>query len=213
FSRYPRTLAADSRICEREGANAILAFRKEEMYPAGYSTYVNEEALSGGLCGASRPGHFRGVTTVVAKLFNLVQPDIAVFGQKDWQQLAIVRRMVRDLNFPLRIAGVPTVREADGLALSSRNQYLTPAERAEAPKIHAALGAARRRAKAGEKRAGILLRQTRRELAKIAGGELDYLELVDAETLEPVSRVERTATLAVAFKFGGARLIDNVQLK
>ena len=186
---------------------------RDRVYPADFSTWVDETALTPGLCGASRPGHFRGVTTVVAKLFNLVQPDTAVFGRKDWQQLAVIRRMVRDLNFPIRIVGVPTVRESDGLALSSRNQYLAPAERAEAPKIYAALAAARRRAADGEKRPAVLLRETRRRLAGIVGGELDYLELVDAETLAPVRRIERPATLAVAFQFGGARLIDNVQLK
>lgn len=213
FSRYPRTLKADQALSRKAGAEVILALQSDEMYPADFSTWVDELALTPGLCGASRPGHFRGVTTVVAKLFNLVQPDIAIFGQKDWQQLAVIRRMVRDLNFPIRIVGVPTVRETDGLALSSRNQYLTPAERTVAPQLSAALIAAKRRAAAGEKRAAVLLNETRRALAKIPGGELDYLELVDAETLAPIRRIDRTATLAVAFKFSAARLIDNIQLK
>lgn len=213
FSRYPRTLEADAGLCRREKADAIFSLHAEEMYPANFSTYVNEESLSGGLCGATRPGHFRGVCTVVAKLFNFVQPEIAVFGQKDWQQLAIIRRMVRDLNFSIRIVGVPTVRESDGLALSSRNQYLTPDERSVAPQIYGALREARELARKGEKSSARLLARVKSRLKKIPGGEIDYVELADAETLESAKKVERLSTLAVAFKFSRARLIDNVQLK
>jgi pantoate--beta-alanine ligase len=169
--------------------------------------FVDEDSISRSLCGASRPGHFRGVCTVVTKLFLIVQPNSAVFGEKDWQQLAILRRMVRDLDFPIRIVGHPTVREADGLAISSRNKYLTAQERAVAPNIHAAL-----RAAATEKRVANISKVGRRMIEKIPGARLDYLELVDAETIVPAKDFRRPMRLATAVFLGKARLIDNISV-
>lgn len=205
FRAYPRTLRRDLRICREGGVGWVFAPAVEEMYPAGHSVVIGETALSRRLCGASRPGHFAGVCTVVAKLFAILQPDSAVFGEKDWQQLAIIRRMVRDLRLPVRIAGHPTVRERDGLALSSRNAYLTPAQRAVAPRIHAALRQAVRQASPAA-----ILRSARRALAKIPGAAVDYAELVDAASLEPVRTLRLPARLAAAVFLGKTRLIDNL---
>jgi pantoate--beta-alanine ligase len=175
------------------------------MYFPDRSVYIDESTLSRNLCGASREGHFRGVCTVVAKLFLIVQPETAVFGEKDWQQLAIIRRMVRDLNFPVKIVGHPTVREADGLATSSRNTYLTPEERQVAPQLNQAL----RLASVG-KTVGQILKTGRRLLEKIPGARVDYLELVDAETLADVKKLDRPMRLATAVFLGKTRLIDNI---
>jgi pantoate--beta-alanine ligase len=166
---------------------------------------VEESSLSNVLCGASRPGHFRGVCTVVAKLFNILSPDTAVFGEKDWQQLAIIRRMVRDLNFPVKIVGHPTIREKDGLAMSSRNAYLTPEERAVAPGIQQAMKEAAKLAAPSK-----ILHAARTKIARIPGGRIDYVELVDAETLQPAANLRRPARLAAAVFLGKARLIDNI---
>ncbi len=205
FSKYPRPWEADVKLCKEEGVDVIFAPSPEEMYEEGHSAFVDEGKLSGVLCGKSRPGHFRGVCTVVTKLFTILQPDVTVFGEKDWQQLAILRRMTRDLNLPVRLVGQATVREADGLAVSSRNGYLTQEERAVAPGIHEAL-----RAAAGEKTVKGVLRTGRRLLEKIPGVRVDYLELVDAETLQAVEKMERPMRLAAAVFLGKARLIDNV---
>lgn len=205
FSKYPRPWDADVKLCKEEGVDVIFAPSPEEMYEEGHSVFVDEGKLSGVLCGKSRPGHFRGVCTVVTKLFTILQPDVAVFGEKDWQQLAILRRMTRDLNLPVRLVGQATVRESDGLAVSSRNGYLTKEERAVAPGIHAAL-----RVAAGEKTVKAVLRTGRRLLEKIPGARVDYLELVDAETLQAVEKMERPMRLAAAVFLGKARLIDNV---
>ncbi len=207
FSRYPRPIRADLKVCRENGADLVFRPEPTEMYAVDASARVDETSLSAHLCGASRPGHFGGVGTVVAKLFLIVQPQIAVFGEKDWQQLAIIRRLVRDLNFPVRIVGHPTVREADGLARSSRNAYLTPEERAVAPGIYAALTRA-----AAEPTAGRILRSAGRALAALPGARVDYVRLVDAETLEPATRLRRRTTLAAAVFLGRARLIDNVQI-
>jgi pantoate--beta-alanine ligase len=207
FSKYPRPVAADDKLCREAGADLVFRPAVDEMYAPDASVFVDESRLSAGLCGESRPGHFRGVCTVVAKLFLVVQPDIAVFGEKDWQQLAILRRMVRDLDFPVRIVGHPTVREADGLAVSSRNAYLSPAERAVAPGIRAAmLAAAARRTPAA------ILREASRRIAAVPGARLDYVRLVDSDTLEPARNLRRGTTLAVAVFLGRARLIDNLQI-
>ena len=207
FSKYPRPVRADEAVCREAGADLIFRPEVGEMYAPDASVFIDESRLSGGLCGASRPGHFRGVCTVVAKLFLIVQPDIAIFGEKDWQQLAIIRRMVRDLDFPVKIVGHPTMREADGLATSSRNAYLTPEERAVAPGIYAAL-----REAAVLKTPAAILRSVERAIGRIPGARLDYVQLVDSETLEPAKNLKRGTTLAAAVFLGRARLIDNLQI-
>ncbi len=205
FSKYPRTWESDLALCREKGADLIFAPAVEEMYPGTPSVSVREDSLSQYLCGQSRPGHFNGVCTVVTKLFAILQPDIAVFGEKDWQQLAIIRRMTRDLNMPVRIVGHATVREQDGLAASSRNAYLTPEERAAAPGIFAALNKA-----AAKKSRSAILKTGQALLAKIPGARVDYLELADAETLVPAPNLKRPARLAAAVFLGKARLIDNI---
>lgn len=213
FDRYPRDLESDVALLEREGAGCVFAPQVDEIYPPGDATRVRVERLTDGLCGRDRPGHFEGVTTVVARLFNAVRPDVAVFGQKDYQQLAAIRRMVRDLLFEIEIVGGPTVREPDGLAMSSRNAYLSEAARKQAPALHAALQEARRRLASGERDAAALVDVARRRIEKEPLAEIDYVELRCAETLEPVERVERPAVLALAVRFEGARLIDNLVLE
>lgn len=207
FSKYPRPLQADEKLCREAGADLIFRPEAADMYAPDASVIIDETRLSTGLCGESRPGHFRGVCTVVAKLFLIVQPDIAVFGEKDWQQLAIIRRMVRDLDFPVKIVGHPTIREEDGLAVSSRNIYLTPEERADAPGIRAAMLAA-----AKKKTPAAVIREAQRRIERIPGARIDYVRLVDSSTLEPLRRLDRDATLAAAVFLGRARLIDNLQI-
>lgn len=203
FSKYPRPFEKDVRLCKQSGVDLIFNPSPGDMYGDDYSVYINEEALGEVLCGRSRPGHFRGVCTVVAKLFHIIGPDIAVFGKKDFQQLAIIRRMVRDLNFPVKIDGLGTVRESDGLALSSRNQYLNDEERTQAPVIRRALLAASKN-----------LRKARETAIKIINtspiAKIDYLEVLDAETLQPLSSTSRCAVIAAAVFFGKTRLIDNI---
>ena len=210
LARYPRPLRRDLALCRTRGVDLVFHPDAEGMYAPGRSVSVDESLLTGGLCGRSRPGHFSGVCTVVAKLFNLVRPHAAVFGQKDYQQLAIIRRMVRDLNFPLEIIGSETVREPDGLALSSRNVYLTPEERAQAPVLRRALLLAGKRVRHGEHDAEAVRAVLARELATAALARVDYAEVVDGEDLQPVARIERPALLALAVFFGRTRLIDNL---
>jgi pantoate--beta-alanine ligase len=184
------------------------------MYPDGYQTYVEVERLQEGLCGASRPGHFRGVATVVLKLFNAVQPTVALFGAKDYQQLQVIRRMTRDLDLDVDVVGMPIVREPDGLAMSSRNAYLSPEERQRALALSRALGSARTAFVGGERDAAALTATARQTLDGVSGVRLDYLELRDGETLELLGgRVERPAVLAVAAFVGNTRLIDNQLLE
>lgn len=214
FAAYPRTFEADRALCEREGVDVIFHPSVAEMYPAGASVSVEENSLSRTLCGASRPGHFAGVCTVVAKLFNLVQPQVAVFGEKDAQQLRIIRRMVRDLRFPVEILSGPTVREADGLALSSRNQYLTPAQRPQAACLRRALAEGERRFAAGERDPQRLVAAMRAVVAQASAAQIDYLEIVDDETLQPLSGpILRPALAALAVRIGAPRLIDNTVLR
>lgn len=214
FSKYPRTLIEDLGLCRDNGADMIFAPKAEDLYPADRSIVMHETSLSKMLCGASRPGHFDGVCMVVAKLFNLVQCDDAVFGKKDFQQLAIIRRMVRDLDFNVVLHGIETVREADGLAMSSRNRYLTPEERAQAPAIRAAFLAARDAWKAGESNPAALQQLITRQLeAKAPLGRIDYVAVADAVTLQPVTASTEHVVIAVAVFFGAARLIDNIELK
>jgi pantoate--beta-alanine ligase len=182
------------------------------MYRDDQSVYVDETTLSSALCGASRPGHFRGVCTVVAKLFNLLAPDAAVFGEKDYQQLAIVRRMTRDLNFKVEIIGVPTVRESDGLAFSSRNQYLDADERAQATLLRRAALAAQQLAEAGETSAEKLIAAAKQVIAAGKSTRIDYISVVDAETLQPLSVLRTNALVALAVFVGRTRLIDNLRL-
>ena len=212
FGRYPRDFARDEALCRAAGVDAVFYPTSDAMYPPGYSTYVEEEKLGVGLCGASRPGHFRGVTTVVLKLFNLVQPTVAVFGEKDAQQLRVIRRMVRDLNVPVAIVPGPTGREADGLAMSSRNRLLAPEERAEAVWLSRALAEARAAYAAGERNAAAVRDVVVRALVQAPHGTIDYIEVVDDETLEPVTELTRPALLAIAVKFSATRLIDNTVL-
>jgi pantoate--beta-alanine ligase len=215
FSRYPRTFAADRALCEKRGADVIFhptAKGSAGLYSENFSTWVSEEAVSQSLCGAARPGHFRGVTTVVLKLFQIVQPDSAIFGLKDYQQCAVIRRMVRDLNLPVRIVAAPTSREADGLARSSRNAYLTPEERAQAPIIRQALLAVRATWRRGGREAEILRRLAIQILSSAPLARLDYVEIVDGATLAPIAQVERGTVIAAAVFFGATRLIDNLRL-
>ncbi|MEX1118734.1 MAG: pantoate--beta-alanine ligase [Terrimicrobiaceae bacterium] len=206
FSKYPRPFRQDSALCEAAGADVLFAPEASRMYLPEFSVSVMEESLSQTLCGLSRPGHFRGVGTVVAKLFHILQPDIAIFGEKDWQQLAILNKMVRDLNFPVKMLAHPTVREPDGLALSSRNVYLSSQEREAAPSIYEIL----KNAASLTSSPGQLTRKAREQLQKVPGARLDYLELVDAETLQAAKDRKRPARLATAVFFGKTRLIDNV---
>ena len=211
LSAYPRELAAD--VARLDGAADII-FAPQEMYTRGtppHETWVDVESMTQNLCGATRPGHFRGVTTVVAKFFHVVEPDVAVFGDKDYQQRRVIERMVRDLDFPVAIVAAPLVRDADGLALSSRNARLAPAERARALSISQTLFAARAAALAGEADAFALAAAVRARI-EAAGGQVDYVEIADDATLRPLDRVDRPAVLAVAAFFGGVRLIDNVTL-
>jgi pantoate--beta-alanine ligase len=212
FSRYPRNLEADCAILQREGVDYVFAPSTEEMYPAGSVTWVTVEGLSDRLCGRSRPGHFRGVTTVVSKLFHIIEPDIAFFGQKDAAQHAIIRRMVRDLDMAVQIEICPIVREPDGLAMSSRNAYLTPAERKSALVLHRSLQGVQGMFQAGEQNSGKLAQAGRAEIASEPAARLDYFEIVNPDTLEAVPQITSRALVAVAAFVGKTRLIDNVVL-
>jgi pantoate--beta-alanine ligase len=212
YEKYPRPEAEDDEFCRNAGVDTLFRPAAEEMYAPDFSVSVEENTLANLLEGKSRPGHFRGVCTVVSKLFHLLSPDAAVFGEKDFQQLAIIRRMVRDLNFPIEIIGAPTVREADGLASSSRNRYLNPTEREQAPVLQRALQAARQLATQGEHSAQKILAAARAVIATAPLARIDYLELVNAETLQPAEEADGTSLIAVAAFFGQTRLIDNLRL-
>lgn len=213
FARYPRPLDADLNLCKSLGVDIVFLPTASELYPPGDSTIVEETRLSSGLCGSRRPGHFRGVCTVVAKLFQILRPNVAIFGEKDYQQLAVIRRMVRDLFFPVEIVGHPTVRESDGLALSSRNRYLSSEERQAATHFPAALQNAKSLVANGEIQADRLLEQTQEAILRGTGVAPQYLELVDAENLEPLTALDRPAVLAGAVIIGTTRLIDNIRLE
>ena len=209
YERYPRPEKADEDFCRETGVDVLFRPSLHEMYSEDRSIFIEETALSSVLEGKSRPGHFRGVCTVVAKLFNILRPDAAVFGEKDFQQLAIVRRMVRDLNFNIDIVAVPTVREEDGLACSSRNQYLTGEERKQATVLYEALSAAKA---VGKKPAQEIIGLTRQMIDQAPLARIDYISLVDADSLKPVESVGPNSLLAVAVFFGKTRLIDNIRL-
>jgi pantoate--beta-alanine ligase len=212
LAKYPRPFDRDRNLLEKEGIDLLFAPSAEEMYPAGVTTWVTVEGLSGKLDGRSRPGHFRGVATVVAKLFHIVEPDAAFFGQKDAAQLAIIRRMVRDLNFAVEIVACPIVRDADGLAMSSRNAYLDAQQRKQAPVLHRALMCVKKSWEAGERDAKKLLAAGREEIAAEKSVRLDYLEIVDPATLDAVETAISGALVAVAAFVGPTRLIDNILL-
>jgi pantoate--beta-alanine ligase len=210
LDKYPRTLEADCHYCEKLGADLVFAPSADQMYPSEQLTWVEVHKLTDPLCGAKRPGHFRGVTTVCAKLFNIVQPDVAYFGQKDAQQAIVIQRMVADLNMPLKIHICPIIREPDGLAMSSRNQYLSSDERKRAVCLHQALIQCKEQIDAGQRDAAVLKSQMQ-EIIRQKGGKIDYVEIVDAETLSPRT-LEGRVIIAVAVFLGKTRLIDNLLL-
>jgi pantoate--beta-alanine ligase len=210
FARYPRNFERDCEMMRTVPVDALFAPEPEVMFPSGSQTWVEATEVTKGLCGNHRPGHFRGVTTVVAKLFNIVKPHCALFGQKDYQQLRAIERMVRDLNFDLEIVPVPTVREADGLAMSSRNAYLTPEQRENALSLSRALGAAGTCFKAGARDPAQLVHAATAVLEGTAGVRIEYVEAVDAETLQPMASLDRPVVVAIAAQVGATRLIDNM---
>ncbi len=212
LAKYPRTFERDTGLLEKEAVDILFAPTAAEMYPKEAVTYVTVEGLSEKLCGRSRPGHFRGVTTVVAKLFHIVEPDKAFFGQKDAAQFAIIRRMVQDLNLPIQIVVCPIVREPDGLAMSSRNAYLKPLERKSALVLYRSLMEIKNRFDHGERTAANLIAAGKQLLSKEAGVRPDYLEIVDPSTLEPMTSLTKPALIAAAAVVGTTRLIDNIVL-
>jgi len=213
LEKYPRSFERDRELLEKEGVQLLFAPSVEQMYPAGAATWVTVEELSSKLDGRSRPGHFRGVTTVVAKLFHIVEPDAAFFGQKDAAQVAIIRRMVRDLNLPVEIVVCPIVREPDGLAMSSRNAYLDAEQRKQALALHRSLKRVRELVDAREMAASKLASAGREEFAREPSVRLDYFEIVNPDTLDPVGDVSGGALVAVAAYVGGTRLIDNLLIE
>jgi pantoate--beta-alanine ligase len=212
LAKYPRTFERDCQLLEKENADLLFAPTLEEMYPQDAVTWVTVEGLSEKLDGKSRPGHFRGVTTVVAKLFHIVEPDIAFFGQKDAAQVAIIRRVVRDMKFPVEIVACPIVREPDGLAMSSRNAYLDSSQRKAALVLSRALWEVERKYKSGERDTNTLIEHGKQLIAKEPAARLDYLELVNADTLDPVAQATPGTMVAVAAYVGNTRLIDNLLL-
>jgi len=210
FEEYPRPLEADLEICKKEAVDVVFAPAPEEMYARRNLTWVNVEKLTEPLCGRYRPGHFRGVTTVCAKLFNIILPDFAFFGQKDAQQAVVIKKMVADLNMPLEIVVCPTVREPDGLAVSSRNQYLTEQQRKDAAYIYKALEKCRQLIEQGMADTGQLITQVQKALNEPGSMQIEYTSIVDAETLQRVEKVSGKILVAVAVRLGTARLIDNI---
>jgi pantoate--beta-alanine ligase len=213
FAKYPRNLERDCELLEREGVQLVFAPSTEQMYPQENVTWIEVKALSGRLCGKSRPGHFRGVATVVAKLFHIIEPDVAFFGQKDAAQVAVIRRMVQDLNFPLTIEVCPIVREPDGLALSSRNAYLNPEERKSALILYQSLMRVKALFEAGELDSAKLIASAGQEFSREPGVKLEYFEIVDPDTLEVRPTIRERVLVAVAATIGSTRLIDNVLLE
>ena len=213
LERYPRDLETDLELASREGVDIVFAPERADMYPDGYATYAEVERLTDGLCGRFRPGHFRGVTTIVLKLLNIVQPQRAYFGEKDYQQLTAIRRMVHDMNLGYEIVGMPTVRESDGLAMSSRNAYLSPDERRAALVLPRSLTKARQLVESGERSAARVLDALRRQFAEEPLVSLQYAEIVDPDTLAAVEHCDREVVIAAACLVGETRLIDNQILR
>ncbi len=213
FQQYPRNFERDRQLCEEAGVDAVFhPAPASAMYAPDHSVQIQENALTRGLCGASRPGHFAGVLTVVAKLFNITRADVAVFGQKDAQQARAIRRMARDLNFPVQVIIAPLIREPDGLAMSSRNSYLSPGERRDALCLMRALQLARRLYRAGERDARRICRRMAEQIQQTPSARIDYADIVDENTLEPVETIERPILAALAVRIGRTRLIDNLLL-
>ena len=210
FEKYPRPLEADLEICKKAGVDVVFAPSPKQIYPAENVTWVNVEKLTESLCGKSRPGHFRGVTTVCAKLFDIVAPHAAYFGQKDAQQGIVIRRMVADLNMPLEIVICPTVREPNGLAVSSRNQYLTAQQKKDAANIYKSLQTCRRMIDAGTTETHQIIAEMQKILQQVPSIEIEYASIVDVETLESIEKIAGKVLIAVAVKIGPARLIDNI---
>ncbi len=210
FKKYPRDLKRDANLCRKEGVDAIFYPNAKNMYGNNYGTYITVSRLSEVLCGKSRPGHFKGVATVVAKLFNIVQPDKAYFGQKDAQQAIIIKKMVEDLNMPLKIKVMPTVREKDGLAMSSRNAYLNPLERKNALVLPQAFKIAKALIKNGVRDSGRVIRQIKSLITHKGLARIDYIAIVDAKNLRPVKRIVKGSLIALAVRIGKTRLIDNL---
>lgn len=210
LSRYPRDLARDKKLCREAGVDVLFVPDNRQMYPPPFSTYVTETALAQGLEGAARPSHFNGVTTVVAKLFQIVMPKAAIFGAKDFQQAAVVTRVTRDLNFPIKIIVAPTVREADGLAMSSRNKYLSPAQRRHATVLWRAIQYAK--AQTGKQSSQTLYEAVRRMIESEPEARFDYLEFFDPTTLKPATEINKGVQMALAVYIGKTRLIDNAKL-
>jgi pantoate--beta-alanine ligase len=212
FKEYPRDFARDSRLLEKLGVDLLFCPGYTEMYPPDYKTYVEVESLQDKLCGPSRPGHFRGVCTVVMKLFNIVQPDVAFFGQKDAQQAIVLKRMVSDLNLAVRVEVMPTVREEDGLALSSRNVYLDPEQKQAALCLSQSLNEAAEMIQSGERRTDSLMDRMREIIDREDLAKLDYIAIVDTGSLEPLKEIKKEALIALAVFFGSVRLIDNMMV-
>ncbi len=210
YEAYPQTLDSDLQACEAAGVDLVFAPDVGTMYPAGAQTTVQVSGLTDVLCGPRRPGHFDGVATVVAKLFQILPADFAFFGEKDYQQLVVIQQMVRDLNVPIEIIGCPTVRETDGLAMSSRNRYLSDSERRQASCLNRALRAAVDRAVSGEHDVATLVRGIREEILEAGPAEIQYVDIVDAKTLAPMPTIDRSARICLAVRIGPCRLIDNV---
>ncbi|MBN1123816.1 MAG: pantoate--beta-alanine ligase [Sedimentisphaerales bacterium] len=212
FEKYPRNLDSDAITCRKTGVDLVFAPSVKDMYPRENWTWVEVENLTKSLCGAHRPGHFRGVTTVCTKLFNIVDSDMAFFGQKDAQQAIVIRRMMADLHLPLEIVICPTVRESDGLAVSSRNQYLKPTERKDASLLYHALTICEDLARKGENRVKVLIAAMQQVLGRSVAIEPEYIQIVDLDTLEPLETIDRPALVALAARLGTTRLIDNIIL-
>jgi len=209
FKKYPRVIGQDRRLCRKEGVDAIFYPGVSQMYPSGYGTYVDTPGLAGALCGKFRPGHFLGVTTVVAKLFNITCPDTAYFGQKDAQQALIIQRMAGDLNLPLKVKIMPVVRHPDGLAMSSRNIYLSGQQRNDAAVLYQSLLLARRLVREGKRDCVAIIRAMRRLILSKKSASIQYVSIVEPETLLPVKTIRKKSLLALAVYFGSTRLIDN----
>lgn len=213
IDQYPRDIDHDTTLAEQAGTDVLFVPTDAAMYPPGYQTFVTVENLTKGLCGAFRPTHFRGVTTIVTKLFNVVMPHIAVFGQKDAQQAIVIQRMTRDLNYNIDIKVAPIVRHKDGLAMSSRNKYLTPKQRSDAPILYQSLCRARDMIEKGERNVNTVKKQIKEMLDAIASSKIDYIEIVHAETLAPVREISGNILIALAVYIGKARLIDNILME
>ncbi len=210
FEKYPRTLDADLKICEKAGTDVVFAPTDNEMYQEKNITWDDTEKLTEPLCGQSRPGHFKGVTGICAKLFNIVAPDIAYFGQKDAQQSVVIKKMVADLNMPLQITICPTIREPDGLALSSRNKYLQPQQRKDAPLIYKSLQIAAEAIQQGTKETQTIIEKMRNTLSRIKNADIEYVSIVNADNLQYLDKIAGRTLIALAVKIGDTRLIDNI---